>query len=75
MSPFEALCLTTVTHAQTNNLFYGRANLSVESQKDGNTSTTKMVDNSSRLGFKADRSIAGGFKAGVVLEAGTNLTT
>jgi predicted porin len=70
-----ALWLAATAHAQTNSGFYGRANLSVESQKDGNTSTTKMVDNSSRLGFKADRSIAGGLKAGVVLEAGTNLTS
>jgi predicted porin len=34
-----------------------------------------MVDNSSRLGFKADRTLPGNLKAGVVLEAGTNLTT
>ena len=61
--------------AQTTTQFYGRANLSVESQKDGKVSTSKMVDNSSRLGFKAERAIGSGLTAGVVLEAGTNLTT
>jgi len=61
--------------AQTTTQFYGRANLSVESQKDGKVSTSKLVDNSSRLGFKAERAIGSGLTAGVVLEAGTNLTT
>lgn len=71
-----ALALSAGAQAQTiSSGFYGRANLSVESQKIGSTSSQKMVDNSSRLGFTADRTIGKDLKAGVVLEAGTNLTS
>lgn len=71
-----AIALCALAQAQTTTSgFYGRANLSVENQTVGSTTTQKMVDNSSRLGFKADRTLPGSLKAGVVLEAGTNLTT
>lgn len=71
-----ALTLCAFAQAQTTTSgFYGRANLSIESQKMGSTSSQKMVDNSSRLGFTADRTISSDLKAGVVLEAGTNLTS
>ena len=54
--------------------FYGRANVSVESQKVGNVSEVALVDNSSRFGIRAKRDIAGGLKVGTTLEAATNLT-
>ncbi len=61
--------------AQSDVSFYGRANVSVESQKVGNVSETAFVDNSSRFGIRARRDIAGGLKVGTTLEAATNLTT
>ena len=43
-----ALLLCTIAQSQTvSSGFYGRANLSIESQKIGSTSSQKMVDNSS----------------------------
>lgn len=60
--------------AQSEVSFYGRANVSVESQKVGNVSETAFVDNSSRFGIRARRDIAGGLKVGTTLEAATNLT-
>jgi predicted porin len=74
-SAFAALAPQMLLAQTTTTGFYGRANLSVESQKDGKVSTSKMVDNSSRLGFKTERAIGSGLTAGVVLEAGTNLTS
>ncbi len=61
--------------AQAEVSFYGRANVSVESQKVGTVSETAFVDNSSRLGVRANHNIAGGMKVGTTLEAATNLTT
>lgn len=60
--------------AQSDVSFYGRANVSVESQKVGSVSDTAFVDNSSRFGIRAKRDIAGGLKVGTTLEAATNLT-
>ena len=61
--------------AQAEVSFYGRANVSVESQKVGSVSGTAFVDNSSRFGVRANHNIAGGMKVGTTLEAATNLTT
>ena len=61
--------------AQAEVSFYGRANVSVESQKVGSVSETAFVDNSSRFGIRANHNIAGGMKVGTTLEAATNLTT
>lgn len=60
--------------AETGYSFYGRANLSVESQTSGGTTKNVMVDNASRFGFRANRDLSGGMSVGTVLEAGTNLT-
>ncbi len=60
--------------AQSEVSFYGRANVSVESQKVGSVSETAFVDNSSRFGIRARREIAGGLRVGTTLEAVTNLT-
>lgn len=61
--------------AQAEVSFYGRANVSVESQKVGSVSETVFVDNSSRFGIRANHNIANGMKVGTTLEAATNLTT
>lgn len=61
--------------AQAEVSFYGRANVSVESQKVGSVSETAFVDNSSRFGIRAKHAIAGGMTVGTTLEAATNLTT
>lgn len=72
-----ALSLATAgaAFAQAEVSLYGRANASVESQKVGTASGTAFVDNSSRLGVRANHNIAGGMKVGATLEAATNLTT
>lgn len=61
--------------AETGLTVYGRANVSVEQQKLGSQSDTVMVDNSSRVGIRAQRDLSSGMSAGAVLEAGTNLTS
>ena len=60
--------------AQAEVSFYGRANVSVESQKLGATSETALVDNASRFGIRAKHALPNGMSVGMVLEAGTNLT-
>lgn len=67
--------LSGTAMAETGFTFYGRANLSVESQKSGSVSETVMVDNASRIGVRANRDLADGMSVGAVLEAGTNLTS
>lgn len=67
--------LSGAAMAETGYSFYGRANLSVERQTTGGDTVTKMQDNSSRLGFRATRDLPSNMTAGVVLEAGTNLTS
>ena len=61
--------------AQADVSFYGRANVSVESQKVGSASETAFVDNSSRFGIRAKHAIPNGMTVGTTLEAATNLTT
>jgi len=60
--------------AQSEVSFYGRANVSVESQKLGSKSDTAMVDSASRFGIRVNRALPDAMSVGVVLEAGTNLT-
>lgn len=67
--------LSGAAMAQSTFTFYGRANVSVESQKVGNTTGEAMVDNSSRLGLRVGRAMDAGMSVGATLEAGTNLTT
>jgi predicted porin len=67
--------LSGTAMAETGFTFYGRANVSVESQKSGSVSETVMVDNASRIGVRANRDLADGMSVGAVLEAGTNLTS
>lgn len=67
--------LSGVAMAETGYSFYGRANLSVERQTSGDETKSVMQDNASRLGFRATRDLPSNMTAGVVLEAGTNLTS
>ena len=56
--------------AQSSVTLYGRVNTSVERQKDGDVTTTGMLNNASRIGFKGVEDLGGGLKAGFVLESG-----
>lgn len=56
--------------AQSNVEIYGRLNLTVERQKIGGETSTDMLDNSSRIGFRGTEDLGGGLKAGFVLEHG-----
>ncbi len=49
---------------------YGRLNMTVERQKAAGVSSTQMVSNSSRIGFRGNEDLGGGLKAGFVLEHG-----
>ena len=61
--------------AETGFTIYGRGNVSIESQKVGSVTETVFVDNSSRVGLRALKDIAGGMEAGFTVEANTNLST
>ena len=67
--------LSGTAFAETSFTIYGRANVSVEQQKVGGQSDSVLVDNASRLGFRANRDLSDGMSVGTVLEAGTNLTS
>ena len=56
--------------AQSSVTLYGRVNTTVEHQKTGDVSVNKMVNNSSRFGFRGVEDLGGGLKAGFVLESG-----
>ena len=61
--------------AQSSVTIYGRLNESVERVKDGSTSTTQLVDNSSRIGFKGTEDLGGGLKAFFLIEHGFSADT
>jgi predicted porin len=54
---------------------YGRANVTVERQKLNGATTTALVNNASRIGFKGTEDLGGGLKAGFILEHGWNIDT
>ncbi len=54
---------------------YGRLNETIERQKIGSTSSTQLVDNASRLGFKGTEDLGGGLKAFFLIEHGFNADT
>jgi predicted porin len=61
--------------AQSSVTVYGRLNETVERQKDGDVSSTKVVDNASRIGFKGSEDLGGGLKANFLIEHGFNADT
>lgn len=60
----------TSVMAQSSVTLYGRVNTSLERQKMGDTTTTGLFNNSSRVGFKGVEDLGSGLKAGFQLEAG-----
>ena len=65
---------TALAQQNTDITVYGRANVSGESQKVGSKSELVLVDNSSRLGIRAEHKLPEGMSVGATLEAGTNFT-
>lgn len=61
--------------AQSSVTVYGRLNETVERQKDGSTSSTQVVNNASRIGFKGTEDLGGGLKAFFLIEHGFNADT
>lgn len=61
--------------AQSSVTIYGRLNETVERQKDGSTSSTRVVNNASRIGFKGTEDLGGGLKAFFLIEHGFNADT
>lgn len=72
--PLACALVAGAACAENNVSFYGRANVSVESQKLGGTTNTVLVDNASRFGIRASHDLPDNMSVGMVLEAGTNLT-
>jgi predicted porin len=61
--------------AQSSVNIYGRLNVSVERQKDGDTSVFALQNSASRIGFKGTEDLGGGLKASFLLEHGFNPDT
>ena len=54
---------------------YGRLNLTIERQKLDGVSSTEMLNNASRIGFRGTEDLGDGLKAGFVLEHGFAVDT
>jgi len=66
-----ACCAASSAFAQSSVTIYGRLNESVENQKVGTGSSVwKLVNDSSRIGFKGTEDLGGGLKAGFQIEHG-----
>jgi predicted porin len=61
--------------AQSSVNIYGRFNVTLEAQDANGVKIKKLVDNSSRIGFKGVEDLGGGLKAGFELESGFNVDT
>ncbi|WP_246881447.1 porin [Acidovorax sp. JG5] len=70
-----AVAGTTAAMAQSSVTLYGRVNTTVERQKVGGVTSTKMENNSSRFGLMGTEDLGGGLKAGFQLESGFDSTT
>lgn len=67
------LLLAGAAQAQTSVSIYGRINVTMESQRNGDAgSAVHMVDNASRIGFKGREDLGGGMYAAFKLESGFN---
>jgi predicted porin len=62
-------------YAQSSVEIYGRLNTSIERSKINGVSSTDMLNNASRIGFRGTEDLGGGLKAGFVLEHGFNSDT
>jgi predicted porin len=56
--------------AQSTTEIYGRLNTTIERSKVNGVSSTDMLNNASRIGFRGTEDLGGGMKAGFVLEHG-----
>ena len=56
--------------AQSSVTVYGRLNETIERQRAKKTTTVKLVDSSSRIGFKGTEDLGGGMKANFIIEHG-----
>jgi predicted porin len=66
-----ACCAASSAFAQSSVTIYGRLNETIENQKVGTGSAVwKLVNNSSRIGFKGTEDLGGGLKAGFQIEHG-----
>src|SRR4051812_1346092 len=74
LAPVAAALLCAVAapaFAQSSVTIYGRLNESVENQKAGTGSSVwRLVNDSSRIGFKGTEDLGGGLKAGFQIEHG-----
>ena len=74
LAPIAALLCAAAAapaFAQSSVTIYGRLNETVENQKVGSGSAVwKLVNNSSRIGFKGTEDLGGGLKAGFQIEHG-----
>jgi predicted porin len=61
--------------AQSTTEIYGRLNTTIERSKVNGESSTDMLNNSSRIGFRGTEDLGGGMKAGFVLEHGFSSDT
>ncbi|AKU13591.1 outer membrane porin [Azoarcus sp. CIB] len=68
-----AIGVAGAAQAQSNVTIYGRLNTSLEQTKvQGEDSVTKMINNSSRIGFRGNEDLGGGMSALFQIESGFN---
>lgn len=70
-----AACFAAPALAQSSVNVYGRLNMTVESQKNGDWRDDGVFNNRSHIGFKGVEDLGGGLKAGFVLENEFNPAT
>lgn len=75
VAALAALAAGTAAAQQPTVTIYGRLNASLERVKDGDNTTTQVVNNASRIGFKGTEDLGGGLKAGFQLEHGFSVDT
>lgn len=68
-------CLAAPALAQSSVNVYGRLNVTIESQKDGDLRDDGIFNNRSHIGFMGMEDLGGGLKAGFVLENEFNPAT
>jgi predicted porin len=65
-----ATLATASAYAQSSVTIYGRMNLTLERQKDGDVTDKVVQNNASRIGFRGVEELGGGMKAGFLIEHG-----
>jgi predicted porin len=62
-------------HAQSSLTIYGRLNVTLERQKDGDVTDKAVQNNASRIGFRGVEDLGGGLRAGFLIEHGFSVDT